>query len=1510
MDVYNPVYLGLYYFDTFTFTTLGTSGSRGPDVSKTYANAPWRDGDFYIQDGQQYWTVPATGTYSITAAGAYGTTPGRVVSGQVFLNEGQTLRLLVGQCPSQLTTKVQDNVTVGGGGGTFVVSGDTPLIVASGGDGGSTSLVYTIEDTLTFGSQIASTLSSDGTTTAVVSGSSIYMYRNYTLYSTISCTAAASNNGYYKSIDLSSDGNTLSVCDSVGGLFVYTYINGSWTSSQVGTLSGACGTSISSDGTVVMFMSSLGDVYAYVYTGVSWVSTHINDLYSGNANSMSLSGDGNTCLICTFSFGSYSNAYSVSRTGTSWALQAVLQRDYSPFGGGPMCSLNSNGTVAAVLDTYSSGTVYIYNYSSIYSAWGETFVTTTSNFYGRGLEISSDGNMVAFMSNSSFGISYPIYLYTSSSGSWSRAYTIPNTTGDYYFGSYISLNSRKNKIVVGSYYNVYTITYPLPREGSFSPYGSGSGYSGAGYLTDGQCTDPYFGFLTPKAYVNGGFGNTYEYGSVRQQGGFGGGQSPLGNVTALTSITGWSNIYPYLIGSTVCTSLNGTVALVGGSNVKVYIYSSGWDSGTTLYNSDVNPYYSSKVIALSGDGNTALVCGSPSAYVYNYSGGSWSSGTALLSVSSVSSASLNYDGTVALVCTNGIARVFKYTGGSWNSGTNLPWTVQPQTIRASSLSSDGNTAAYTDDDLHTLSIFRYSTGTWYLSSNVSQGSLYGSSISISSDGNVILFGKGEIFNASSVDVLKYSGGSWVTQTITNTSVLNFGQSVAVSPDGTYYFIASSTKIFVYKNDALYNTINTTSLGDVASSSSVFAYSISKQPGVSSQVIFGDVNQLTTTCTATTSIAHGYPHSYRVKITGTNSFNGTWDITTTSSKTFTFEASGGPDETSGYVSGIVIGVSGSGGYTGSAGDGVSGATCYADSTVQNFTDLGPTSNSAGYVTVSLADPTPITRVYDDTIINTEIYASPSGFAYWSDIVYSPELKLFVAPSNFYNGQGIAYSPDGKQWFRSDYVGAGPWAVAWSPELGIFTTAAGYRNYISSNGKNWLQVQGGDWFTDIIWVPFLNKFIAISAALFSTEYFYASSDGQYWSPITTGPTVTNWYYVRTVFASSSDTLIAGVYSSLYLTTDGVNWNMALTTTGDIAAVAYGNGVFFVVTYSSYYYYSTDKGETWSNGTLSLSYPIYVTAVFTNDSIFVTGSQETFVSQNYVTWTRYPNKAMNSSSNGYHNAIYNNEDNYVIAVSDREINLTIDGIIWIPADTTFIGAPYDNVAYSPETSTVVAVASNGQTSTETGIYTKDGVNWNRIPGLFFNPKVCLWNPLQNLFFLDYPFCFDPVSEILTASIYREWIEPTTPPDLLQSYYQQGLNNNFPKGKAFSLSGIIVDTGANLYGGERVSCSGDMFIKMGRYPNGTAYTSTDGINWVSYQLQGEFPSDCARIIYISKYKAFFVLSGEAGRVHKSYDGVEWSIVYQSPGINLSEMLWCPTLNAILIFSIANNLTRLNFSN
>jgi len=115
---------------------MGNSGSAGPADDQTYSDAPWPSSSYFsVKYGQQNWKVPANGLYQITAGGAYGANPGRIVTGQAILSQDQVVTMLVGQEPTPLTANVADNVTVGGGGGTFVVTNGAPLMVASGGDG-------------------------------------------------------------------------------------------------------------------------------------------------------------------------------------------------------------------------------------------------------------------------------------------------------------------------------------------------------------------------------------------------------------------------------------------------------------------------------------------------------------------------------------------------------------------------------------------------------------------------------------------------------------------------------------------------------------------------------------------------------------------------------------------------------------------------------------------------------------------------------------------------------------------------------------------------------------------------------------------------------------------------------------------------------------------------------------------------------------------------------------------------------------------------------------------------------------------------------------------------------------------------------------------------------------------------------------------------------------------------------------------------------------------------------
>ncbi|XP_032236645.1 uncharacterized PE-PGRS family protein PE_PGRS3 [Nematostella vectensis] len=131
-------------FSNAKFTTLGASGRLGPvGVGRHYSGMD-HEGQVSLRKGVQLWKVPATGTYSIEAAGAAGGYDkfsvganrfrgrGARVKGNFKLKKGELLKILVGQ----EGTNNPISGGAGGGGGTFILKEDnTPLIVAGGGGG-------------------------------------------------------------------------------------------------------------------------------------------------------------------------------------------------------------------------------------------------------------------------------------------------------------------------------------------------------------------------------------------------------------------------------------------------------------------------------------------------------------------------------------------------------------------------------------------------------------------------------------------------------------------------------------------------------------------------------------------------------------------------------------------------------------------------------------------------------------------------------------------------------------------------------------------------------------------------------------------------------------------------------------------------------------------------------------------------------------------------------------------------------------------------------------------------------------------------------------------------------------------------------------------------------------------------------------------------------------------------------------------------------------------------------
>jgi len=145
------------YSGTITFTPCGATGRMGPSLSQARSSytsevyqSTWLNdlNLFWVEQGVQYWVVPKTGTYTITAMGAgrghssyVGT--GAKVSASFTLYAGERLRIVVGQ---QGVLSTGGELNQYGGSGASCVSvfrnnTEQLLIVGGGGAGISNNTV-------------------------------------------------------------------------------------------------------------------------------------------------------------------------------------------------------------------------------------------------------------------------------------------------------------------------------------------------------------------------------------------------------------------------------------------------------------------------------------------------------------------------------------------------------------------------------------------------------------------------------------------------------------------------------------------------------------------------------------------------------------------------------------------------------------------------------------------------------------------------------------------------------------------------------------------------------------------------------------------------------------------------------------------------------------------------------------------------------------------------------------------------------------------------------------------------------------------------------------------------------------------------------------------------------------------------------------------------------------------------------------------------------------------------
>jgi len=635
------------------------------------------------------------GTGTITTTGAITSGSINTQSGSLILGSG-TITTTGNVSFGQINTQ-NNNINVGSG--TITISGNISSGQINTQSGALTLGTGTITTTGAISSgQIntqngALTLGSGTITTtgAISSGQINTQSGALTLGSGTITTTGAISSGQI---------NTQSGALTLGSGTITT--TGTISSGQINTQSGAL---TLGSGTI----STIGTISS------GQINTQNNNINIGSGSITSSNITASSGTINTLS--TFQSSGIVSSTSLSTIVGGLKLIDSSA-----TCNLpiqTHSGTLPNFLVT--GGSYFYFNDSTVATQLGSTAGSISS--FGNAVAFSADGNTAlvgAYNANSGTGYA-AIYRYTN--GTWTTATTLTSTAGaGANFGYAVALSANGNTALVGAY----------------------NGNSGNGYAAIYRYT-----------------GGTWS------------------TATELVSTAGSSASF----GKAVALSADGNTAAVGAplaspSNngyVAIYRYTSGsWSSATTLVSTAGTGGSFGKAVALSADGNTAAVGANTSgsvgyAAIYRYTGGTWSSATALTSTSGTGAQfgyaiALSADGNTALVgaytanpSNSGYAEIYRYTNGTWSSAILLTSTAGTlaQFGYALALSADGNTALVgapsTNSGNGYAAVYRYTSSTWSaatsLVSTAGSSSFFGSAVALSADGNTALIGA---YNANSV----------------------------------------------------------------------------------------------------------------------------------------------------------------------------------------------------------------------------------------------------------------------------------------------------------------------------------------------------------------------------------------------------------------------------------------------------------------------------------------------------------------------------------------------------------------------------------------------------------------------------------------------------------------------------------------------------------------------------------------------------------------------------------------
>jgi hypothetical protein len=530
--------------------------------------------------------------------------------------------------------------------------------------------------------------------------------------------------------------------------------------------------------------------------------------------SVALSSDGDTALIG----GPADNknvgaAWVFTRSGSTWAQQGEKLTGAGETGEGRFgksVALSADGNTALIggnRDAGAAGAAWAFTRSgSTWAQQGEKLTGTGEagqGEFGRSVALSADGNTALIGGWSDNGNVGAAWAFIRSGSTWSQQgekLTGAGGTGEGGFGTSVALSADGNTALIGGHRDNSNVgaAWVFTRSGStWTQQGAkltGAGETGPGRFGDSVALSAdgntaLIGGPNDNSNVGAAWAFTRSGSTWTQQG---------------AKLTGTGEAGQGEFGTSVALSADGNTALVGVpednaaiGGTWVLTRSSGvWSQqGSKLTGGEEDNSEFGVLVALSADGNTALVGGwnddgrKGAAWVFTRSSGVWSQQGPKLVGAGVSagdgfgtSVALSADGNTALIGApgndfrNGAAWVFTRSGSTWTQqGEKLTGGGEVGSAwfgYTVALSGDGNTAligGWLDDNWKGAAwVFTRSGSTWTQQGEKLTGAgetgegMFGTNVTLSADGNTALIG-GWNDDPVAPGYLDYSGkgAAWV-----------------------------------------------------------------------------------------------------------------------------------------------------------------------------------------------------------------------------------------------------------------------------------------------------------------------------------------------------------------------------------------------------------------------------------------------------------------------------------------------------------------------------------------------------------------------------------------------------------------------------------------------------------------------------------------------------------------------------------------------------------------------------